>query len=397
MAAQLKGVLVSRIAQVQALITKLDSCSTSPLLGHETPLPSLRCSINDFDLQRLLSRGASSRVWLVRKRVTADVFALKAIKIKRGRQKEEQRVDVRVEQQILMSHSSSFLVKCFFSFYSAQHVFFALEFMPGGDLAAMLSACGCVQEAATRFYVAEVAEGLRYLHSHNVIHRDIKPANVLIAASGHVKLADFGLSTSRSRRKRCGTLPYIAPEGLREVDILQPTGLDLWALGVLLYELIVGVLPFHGDTPEEFLADIERRSLQGQGVFVPPAEVFASLSPSATQLCQALLAHDPAERLGVDSFASLSGCPFFIGIDWDRLLEMAPPFVPDLISPTDAQYFNGCCPPVDTLPSFAGHFPPSVEASPHQSGRIGSRPDASPMGWRPATTVNVEQLLSLTR
>ena len=50
-----------------------------------------------------------------------------------------------MEQQILMSHSSSFLVKCFFSFYSAQHVFFALEFMPGGDLAAMLSACGCVQ------------------------------------------------------------------------------------------------------------------------------------------------------------------------------------------------------------------------------------------------------------
>jgi len=256
---------------------------------------------------------------------------------------------VGVEQKILLSHTSDFLVKCFFAFHSARHVFFALEYMPAGDLASMIDACGCVQESAVRLYVAEVLSGMRYLHDHGVIHRDIKPSNVLIAASGHVKLADFGLCTSKSRRKQCGTLPYISPEVLFDTEVAAlPTAVDLWSVGVLLYELVVGEVPFAGAELCEMRDAIARATAHGTRPFEPPSD---SLSLAATRLCQGLLTYDPKQRLGVDGFDALTQMDFFRGLRWDALLKEVPPFVPELTAEDDAHYFASCGP--DKQPSFA--------------------------------------------
>ena len=97
----------------------------------------------------ILSRGAYARVWLARKRATRDVYALKAVRTE-GASAGDGRTQIGVEQRILLGHSSDFLVRCFFSFSSAQHVFFALEFCAAGDLASMLKACGCLEEPAVR-------------------------------------------------------------------------------------------------------------------------------------------------------------------------------------------------------------------------------------------------------
>ena len=75
--------------------------------------------------------------------------------------------------------------------------------MPGGDLSSMLAECGCIAEPSAAFYVAETLLGMHYLHTKHILHRDIKPSNVLIAESGHIKLADFGLSTSMMQHKKC--------------------------------------------------------------------------------------------------------------------------------------------------------------------------------------------------
>ncbi len=122
---------------------------------------------------------------------------------------------------------------------------------------------------------------MHYLHQKHILHRDIKPSNVLISASGHIKLADFGLSTSMMQHKKCGTLPYVAPEVLRDGSASE--ALDHWATGalltltstspypppyppphsdlpcmagVLLYELVCGEPPFHGETPKAMLKNI---------------------------------------------------------------------------------------------------------------------------------------------
>ena len=128
--------------------------------------------------------------------------------------------------------------------------------MPGGDLSSMLAECGCIAEPSAAFYVAETLLGMHYLHTKRILHRDIKPSNVLIAESGHIKLADFGLSTSSARRRQCGTLPYISPEVLRAEPITHPTAVDLWSVGVLLYEMITGAQPFAAPSVEALLANV---------------------------------------------------------------------------------------------------------------------------------------------
>ena len=205
------------------------------------------------------------------------------------------------------------------------------------------------------------------------------------------------------RHKRCGTLPYVAPELLRDGDISQPTALDMWSLGVLMYELVVGEVPFAGETAEAIRADIAMRTQHGSRPFEPPSIISASLSAAATSLCQGLLAYHPYERLGADGFSTITSAKFFRGLDFDKLLEAAPPFVPDLASAADDQYFAHAA--GSNVPSFTDGarplaFPPSVDASPRDFGSIGvaSAGDGTVADyWGARATINVEHLLSLSQ
>ena len=97
-------------------------------------------------------------------------------------------------------HDSDYLVRAYYSFRSAHHIYFALEFMPGGDLSSMLEECGCISESHTSFYLSEVLMGMHYLHSQHILHRDIKPSNVLISASGHIKVTPAAAADSYPQR-----------------------------------------------------------------------------------------------------------------------------------------------------------------------------------------------------
>jgi len=238
----------------------------------------------------------------------------------------DQVTSINVENAILGKHDSEFLVRAFYSFRSAHHIYFALEFMPGGDLSAMLAECGCIAEPSAAFYVAETLLGMHYLHTKHILHRDIKPSNVLIAETGHIKLADFGLSTSMMQHKKCGTLPYVAPEVLRDGSASE--ALDHWAVGVLLYELIVGEPPFSGDTPKKMLQAIMSTTVDSR-----------PLSPVAGSLVRGLLNVDPALRLGASGFEEIQAHAFFAFTLWDRMVEQTPPFVPQLAGGDDDAYF----------------------------------------------------------
>ena len=154
----------------------------------------VRVRLEDFEFLRPLASGGFASVFLARKRSTGDVFALKMFSQGRGR--EQALSSLATEGAILSAHVSRYLIRSFYCFSSIKHYVIVLEFLPGGDLGMMLAAVGFVDEAATRFYVSEVLLGLRYLHSEGVLHRDIKPSNVLLGANGHIKLADFGLSST---------------------------------------------------------------------------------------------------------------------------------------------------------------------------------------------------------
>jgi len=326
-ASQLKAIIADKIANVQELIDldphALEIGATRPLkrgFAHTGKL-----GIKDFEMIRMLASGGFAQVWLAKKKSTGDVMAIKAMR-KEHLRDTDQVTSINVENAILGKHDSEFLVRAFYSFRSAHHIYFALEFMPGGDLSAMLAECGCIAEPSAAFYVAETLLGMHYLHTKHILHRDIKPSNVLIAETGHIKLADFGLSTSMMQHKKCGTLPYVAPEVLRDGSASE--ALDHWAVGVLLYELIVGEPPFSGDTPKKMLQAIMSTTVDSR-----------PLSPVAGSLVRGLLNVDPALRLGASGFEEIQAHAFFAFTLWDRMVEQTPPFVPQLAGGDDDAYF----------------------------------------------------------
>jgi len=216
---QLKGIIAEKISHVQQLIDldprTLDLKDGKPIFSRASSM-TRKLGIKDFTLLRLLASGGFAQVWLAKKKSTGDMMAIKAMR-KEHLRETHQVLSINVEHAILGRHESKFLVRAFYSFRSAHHIYFALEYMPGGDLSAMLDECGCISQDHTAFYLSEVLLGMHYLHSQDILHRDIKPSNVLIGAKGHIKLADFGLSTSMTAKKQSGTLPYVAPEVLRDV------------------------------------------------------------------------------------------------------------------------------------------------------------------------------------
>jgi len=367
-ASQLKGILAQKIAHVQQLIDldpqAIDAEDGQPVFSRINGATG-KLGIKDFALQRILATGGFAQVWLAKKKSTGDVMAIKAMRKDQLRQM-SQVASINVEHAILGRHDCEYLVRAFYSFRSAHHIYFALEFMPGGDLSSMLEECGCVSESHSAFYLAEILLGLQYLHSQHILHRDIKPSNVLIGASGHIKLADFGLSTSMIVKKRSGTLPYVAPEVLR--DQSGDEGVDYWSVGILLHELLVGSVPWAGDTPAQMLAAIESKPITSDG-----------FSPVALSLTRALLTVDPSLRLGVQGFDEIQSHAYFAFTRWDAMHEVAPPFVPQLASDGDDSYFPN--------PMIGGG----------EAINSDSEDDSDSESFKMIRGANVDQLLKLTR
>ena len=151
-------------------------------------------SIKDFDVIKPISKGAFGSVYLTRKKATGIYYAIKVLR-KSNMVSKNQVTNVRAERAILMSQGDSpFVARLFFTFQSKDYLYLVMEYLNGGDCAALLKNVGSLPEEWAKRYVAEVVLGLRYLHRKGIVHRDLKPDNLLIDSKGHLKLTDFGLS-----------------------------------------------------------------------------------------------------------------------------------------------------------------------------------------------------------
>lgn len=157
-------------------------------------------TIKDFVIIKPISRGAFGKVFLGYKH--NDPNKLFAIKVMRKSEMINKNMvsQVITERNALALSRSPFCVNLFYSLQSVSSVYLVMEYMVGGDLKSLLAMYGYFDEPTARFYVAEMAMALQYLHQHGIVHRDIKPDNMLLSSSGHVKLTDFGLSKIELRR-----------------------------------------------------------------------------------------------------------------------------------------------------------------------------------------------------
>ncbi|KAK9768824.1 rim15, signal transduction response regulator [Basidiobolus ranarum] len=173
----------------------LNSIPYSPTIGPATPgLRSAQISIKDFEVIKPISKGAFGSVYLAKKRTTGEYFAIKVLK-KSDMITKNQVMNVKAERKaLIMQTDSPFVVKLYFTFQSKDYLYLVMEYLNGGDCAALIKGMGELPEEWARNYLAEVVLGLEYLHGKGIIHRDLKPDNLLIDQNGHLKLTDFGLS-----------------------------------------------------------------------------------------------------------------------------------------------------------------------------------------------------------
>ena len=151
-------------------------------------------SIKDFEIVKPISKGAFGSVYLSKKKSTGDYYAIKVLK-KADMVAKNQITNVKAERAIMMwQGESDFVAKLYWTFSSKDYLYLVMEYLNGGDCAALVKTlCGLPEDWAKK-YLAEVVLGVEHLHERGIVHRDLKPDNLLIDQKGHLKLTDFGLS-----------------------------------------------------------------------------------------------------------------------------------------------------------------------------------------------------------
>lgn len=252
-------------------------------------------TLSNFDIGRPLGRGKFGNVYLAREKETKFVIALKVLFKKQVHaQGIEHQVRREIEIQSHLRHPN--ILRMYGYFHDETRIYLILEFAPGGTLFSKLQTQpgNKFPEKQCAIYIGMLVSALIYLHERNVIHRDIKPENLLLGHGGELKIADFGWSVhepTSTRTTLCGTLDYLSPEMVQG----QPhtKNVDLWSLGVLAYELLVGRAPFHATGFDDTYNKIMKVRYE-----VPP-----EMSRPAAHLISRLLVKQPEQRMPLEHVA----------------------------------------------------------------------------------------------
>ncbi|KAI1074731.1 kinase-like protein [Whalleya microplaca] len=251
-----------------------------------------------FEIGRPLGKGKFGRVYLARERTSGFICALKVLhksELQQGRVERQVRREIEIQSNL--RHPN--ILQLFGHFHDSKRVFLILEFAGKGELYKHLRKENRFPEWKASQYIAQMASALRYLHRKHVIHRDIKPENILMGIHGEIKISDFGWSVHAPNSRRqtmCGTLDYLPPEMISNKggsENWYNEKVDLWSLGVLTYEFLVGEAPFE-DTPV-----MTQRRIARADMTIP-----SFISPEARDLIKRLLVLDPDKRIPLEQVQS---------------------------------------------------------------------------------------------
>ncbi|KAK9762287.1 Serine/threonine kinase [Basidiobolus ranarum] len=297
-----------------------------------------KTGLEDFNLLAVLGKGNFGKVMLAEEKTTRNLYAIKVLKKEFIIQNEEVE-STKSEKRVFQAANRErhpFLVGLHSCFQTDTRIYFVMEYVRGGDLMLHIQR-EQFSEARAKFYACEVLLGLEYFHKNNIVYRDLKLDNILITLEGHIKIADYGLCKENmfhgaTTNTFCGTPEFMAPEILLEQRYGR--AVDWWAFGVLIYEMLLGQSPFHGEDEDEIFDAI----LEDE-VLYP-----TNMSRDSVSLIQKLLTRDPEKRLGSgrSDAEEIKRHPFFRGVNWDDIMNkrIDPPFRPKITSRTDISNFD---------------------------------------------------------
>ncbi|XP_033855952.2 serine/threonine-protein kinase Sgk3 isoform X2 [Acipenser ruthenus] len=273
---------------------KHNSTSSDINLG---PSGNPQAKPTNFDFLKVIGKGSFGKVLLAKHKLDNTYYAIKVLQKRVILNRREQK-HIMAERNVLLKNiKHPFLVRLHYSFQTTDKLYFVLDFINGGELFFHLQRERTFPEPRARFYIAEMASALGYLHSINIVYRDLKPENILLDSQGHIVLTDFGLckegiSQDDTTNTFCGTPEYLAPEVLRK----QPydNTVDWWCLGSVLYEMLYGLPPFYSrDTAEMY-----------ENILHKPLTVRPGATSAAWSILEGLLEKERTKRLGSnDDFA----------------------------------------------------------------------------------------------
>jgi serine/threonine protein kinase len=294
--------------------------SPSVSSGEETELKRF-----DFEFERKMGDGAFGQVWRVRHKTTNQVFALKQVpKEKVSKMLTQFRREVYIMYEINHPH----IVKLYNHFEDDKFFYLIMELAEGNLFHKLYREKHFLEKNAAQYF-REVLLAVEYLHSHvpSIIHRDIKPENILLDKEGRLKLTDFGWSNFYSsdvptpRFTTCGTLEYLPPEMVQEKG--HDTSADIWCLGILLYEILIGMTPFKSSLREQMLINITSSKPK-----------FPLSTPQlAKDLISKMLEKDPSKRLTAAQIKDHPWMKEFNPIRPTITQDLQPKVIPELDSP----------------------------------------------------------------
>lgn len=282
-------------------------------------------SRSDFDFERKLGDGAFGQVWRVHHKKTNEIYALKQVpKEKVTKMLPQFRREVYIMYEINHPH----IIKLFNHFEDEKYFYLIMELAEGNLFHKLYRERHFLERVAAQYF-REVLLAVEYLHSHipAIIHRDIKPENILLDKEGRLKLTDFGWSNYYSseaptpRFTTCGTLEYLPPEMVNEKG--HDTSADIWCMGVLLYEMLIGSTPFKSTLRDQMLNNITAMK----------PRFPLTLPPLAKDLISKMLEKDPSRRPSAIKIKEHQWMLEHPPIRPTITQDLSPRLIPDVMSP----------------------------------------------------------------
>jgi 3-phosphoinositide dependent protein kinase-1 len=281
--------------------------------------PPLRRQLKDFILGKKLGTGSYGRVVRVTDATTDSEYAMKVV-VKSEIMRMKMVDAVKQERNALVRTSHPNVVKLFYAFQDKSSFYFIQELAPNGTLATLLANTAPVKSEAAKVLIGQLVLAIAHIHSRRIVHRDIKPANLLFDSQNRLKLCDFGSCRiygdneemiQPTKTNFVGTPDTIAPEMLKSNCCCFAS--DLWALGCVVYWVLVGQAPFRAESRFRVFERIRENQF----------EIPETVCDSGRDLIRKLLVLEPAERLGWNDYQTgyeaIRRHPFFEGLNWEEL------------------------------------------------------------------------------